>query len=42
MSSHQEFLDDVTSVGLQHQYEPVTENLSLIANLIQSEPAWQH
>jgi len=32
-----EFLDDVTSVGLQAQYEAVTENLGLIAYLIQWE-----
>ena len=31
-------MDDVTAVGLQQQYEAVTENLSLIAYLIQSEP----
>ena len=33
----QEFLDDVTAVGLQVQYQAVTENLSLIGHLIQSE-----
>ena len=32
-----EFLDNVTTVGLQAQYEAVTENLSLIAYLIQSD-----
>ena len=32
-----EFLDNVTSVGLQTQYEAVTENLGLIAFLIHSE-----
>eukprot|EP00090_Calanus_glacialis_P000847 TRINITY_DN10598_c0_g1_i1.p1 TRINITY_DN10598_c0_g1~~TRINITY_DN10598_c0_g1_i1.p1 ORF type:complete len:473 (+),score=138.14 TRINITY_DN10598_c0_g1_i1:101-1519(+) len=31
------FLDEVTSVGLQAQYEAVTENLGLIAYLIQWE-----
>ena len=39
----QEFLDNVTTVGLQTQYEAVTENLSLIGYLIQSElPVDQH
>ena len=39
----QEFLDNVTTVGLQAQYEAVTENLSLIGYLIQSElPLDQH
>ena len=39
----QEFLDNVTTVGLQTQYEAVTENLSLIGYLIQSElPLDQH
>jgi len=33
----QDFLDDVTSVGLQAQYEAVTENLGLIAYLLQWE-----
>jgi len=32
-----EFLEEVTSVGLQAQYEAVTENLGLIAYLIQWE-----
>ena len=35
----QEFLDDVAAVGLQQQYEAVTENLGLIAQLIQCEHA---
>ena len=37
-SSFQDFLEEVTSVGLQTQYEAVTENLGLIAYLIQ----WEH
>merc|ERR1719273_1142689 len=34
-----DFLAEVTSVGLQTQYEAVCENLGLIAYLVQCEPS---
>ncbi len=33
-----EFLTDVTTCGLQQQYEAVCENIGLIAFLLQAEP----